>query len=377
MKAKIKILSYYISMIILSIMTLILSLITLLKYTVMNEEYLLKQLEKNNYYEKLHKSIKQEMSYYIIQSGLTDEVLNDIYSEEMIETEVKNIIINYYNNKELKVDTQKVSDNLNKNIQNYLLKNNIVADDQEALDRFVEEMVKIYDQEIKISNAIEKTQDKFIQLDNLIDKLFIILIITIPLLGIILHIFYKRIIFTIPTISTSILLFLGTYLFFHRIDVKNILFWNENVSEIIKSVLWSIKDYITKEAIILLIIGVIAFVLGYYLTNKNKKEIIKENVKKEVKIKGVKKKMNKEKFNTKIKNIQKTLKKHTNKLTDKIKNLKKKEKTVENVKPKDPNEIEELFGYVYGTTTTAEEAEEIKTPIKNKQKSKKKKRKRR
>lgn len=270
MKAKIKVLSYYISMIILSLMTLALSLITLLKYTVMNESFILNQLEKNNYYEKIHKSIKEEMSYYIIQSGLSEEVLDNIYSEKMIKKEINKLIINFYNNKELKVNTKEVSNNLNNNIQNYLLKNNIIAEDQEALNRFTEEMVKIYEQELKITNFISNIQNIFIKLDNLINLIFIILIISIPVIIILLHIFYKRIIFTIPTISTSILLMLGNYSFFQRIDVKNILFWNENISEIIKSIIWSIKDFINTEAIILIVIGIIAFILGYILTNKNK-----------------------------------------------------------------------------------------------------------
>lgn len=276
MKAKIKVLSYYISMIILSLMTLALSLITLLKYTVMNESFILNQLEKNNYYEKLHKSIKEEMSYYIIQSGLSEEVLDNIYSEEMIKKEINKLIINFYNNKELKVNTKEVSNNLNNNIQNYLLKNNIIAEDQEALNRFTEEMVKIYEQELKITDFISNIQNIFIKLDNLINLIFIILIISIPVIIILLHIFYKRIIFTIPTISTSILLMLGNYSFFQRIDVKNILFWNENISEIIKSVIWSIKDFINTEAIILIVIGIIAFILGYILTSKNKPKFRKK-----------------------------------------------------------------------------------------------------
>lgn len=366
MKAKIKVLSYYISMIILSLMTLALSLITIVNFTLMNENYILKQLEKNNYYEKLHKSIKQEMSYYIVQSGLSKEVLDNIYTKEMIKDEVNNLIINFYNNKELKINTEEVSNNLNKNIQAYLLKNNIVADDQEALNRFVDEMIKIYKNEIIITDHISSFQNTFIKLDDFINILFNALVIMIPVLGILLHLFYKRIIFTIPSISTSVLLFLGNYSFFNRVDVKNILFWNENISEIIKNILWSIKDLINKEAIILIICGIITFILGYILTNKN----VKEEVNEEKKTKGVKK-MNKEKITKKAKEIKETLKEQTAKLTDKLKNIKVKEKKVETPKPKDPNEIEELFGYTYGTSTTAHDFKS-----ENKKKFKKKKRKR-
>ena len=282
MKIKLKVLSYYFSMIFLSVMVLLLSLTILAKHTIFNEKYIISHLEKNNYYDKLCVSIKEEMSYYIIQSGLVNEVLDNIYTKEMVKTSLNSLINDFYSGKELVIETKIVSDNLNKNIQNYLLKNNIIATDQKALDLFVDQMINIYDKEIRVSNAIVRLQSLFIKLDKLIDIMFIVFLVAIPLFGIFCHFFYKRIVYTMPTISSAVLLLLGEWLLYNRIDVKNILFWNDNVSSIIKSVLWNISKIIKIEAIILIILGCVAFIIGYILTNscfkkKSKDEIIIKN----------------------------------------------------------------------------------------------------
>ena len=57
MKNKLKVLSYYFSMMILSIVVLGLSLTTLLKFTIFDDAYLIKHLEKTNYYNELYSSI--------------------------------------------------------------------------------------------------------------------------------------------------------------------------------------------------------------------------------------------------------------------------------------------------------------------------------
>lgn len=391
MKNKLKVLSYYFSMMVLSIVVLGLSLTTLLKFTIFDDAYLIKHLEKNNYYNELYSSIKEEMSYYIIQSGLSEEILDDIYSEEMISDSVIILINDFYNGNELKVETEIVKNNLKSNIDKYLLKNNIVVDDRKALDLFVDEMIKIYDQEIRLSNSISKVQDIFNKFDKLIDILFMVLVILTIGIGTICHFFYKRIVYTIPCLSSAILLLLGCWLLYNRIDVKNILFWTENVSNVLKSVLFNIKDFVRIEAIILIGVGIITFIFGYmynykddikYMKNIKKIKSNKSNSLKNKFInfrKGFIMNMNgKNKYNDIILDKDTTPKKS-------IFNVFKKKDDVKQEEKKDDGKITELFGYVYNTVTTDNSDEEnINTNnnsnsnnSKNNHKNKKKKKKKR
>ena len=380
MKNKLKVLSYYFSMMVLSIGVLGLSLTTLLKFTIFDDAYLIKHLEKNNYYNELYSSIKEEMSYYIIQSGLSEEILDDIYSEEMISDSVIILINDFYNGNELKVETEIVKNNLKSNIDKYLLKNNIVVDDRKALDLFVDEMIKIYDQEIRLSNSISKVQDMFNKFDKLIDILFMVLVILTIGIGTICHFFYKRIVYTIPCLSSAILLLLGCWLLYNRIDVKNILFWTENVSNVLKSVLFNIKDFVRIEAIILIGVGIITFIFGYkynykddikYMKNIEKIKSNKSNSLKKRFInfrKGFIMNMNdKNKYNDIILDKDTTPKKS-------IFNIFKKKDDVKQEEKKDDGKITELFGYVYNTITTDNSDEEnINTNNKPKKKKNKKK----
>lgn len=380
MKNKLKVLSYYFSMMILSIVVLGLSLTTLLKFTIFDDAYLIKHLEKNNYYNELYSSIKEEMSYYIIQSGLSEEILDDIYSEEMISDSVIILINDFYNWNELKVETEIVKNNLKSNIDKYLLKNNIVVDDRKALDLFVDEMIKIYDQELRLSNSISKVQDIFNKLDKLIDILFMVLVILTIGIGTICHFFYKRIVYTIPCLSSAILLLLGCWLLYNRIDVKNILFWTENVSNVLKSVLFNIKDFVRIEAIILIGIGIITFILGYIFNYKDDIKYMK-NIKKikSNKSNSLKKRFinfrkefimnmnDKNKYNDIILDKDTTPKKS-------IFNIFKKKDDVKQEEKKDNDTIDELFGYVYNTITT-DNSDEENININNKPKKKKNKKK--
>lgn len=382
MKNKLKVLSYYFSMLLLSVVILSLSLTTLLKFTIFDDTYLIKHLEKNNYYNELSNSIKEEMSYYIVQSGLTEEILDDIYNEEMVSDSIIILIKDFYSGNELKVETKTVRNNLKSNIESYLLKNNIIVDDRSALDLFIDEMVKIYDQEIRLSNSIGKIQGMFNKADKLIDIVFMVLFILTIGIGIICHFVYKRIVYTIPCLSSAILLLLGCWLLYNRIDIKNILFWTDSVSNVLKSVLFNIRDFVRIEAIILIGIGIITFILGYIINYKDDIKYTK-NIKK---IKSNKSNSLKDRFinfrkgfimnmNDKNKYNDIILDKDTTPKKSIFNIFKKKDKVMQEEK-KDDDTIDELFGYVYNTITT-DNSDEENININNKPKKKKNKKKKR
>ena len=137
MKARIKIILYYIIELSLSLIFLITFLLAMIKMTVFNQNYIINIFNKNNYYDKVYEYISNDMAKYILQSGLENVVLEDIYTKDMIKDEVKEAVNAFYTNKEIKVDTSVVEKNLKDNIENYLASHNIMVADEQALDRFV------------------------------------------------------------------------------------------------------------------------------------------------------------------------------------------------------------------------------------------------
>ena len=75
---------YYLFQFIMAMTTLGFILLFLLKVTVLSPNYVIKKFEKNNYYTELNKDIKNEMSYYIGQSGFEEEILDNLYTSSLV-----------------------------------------------------------------------------------------------------------------------------------------------------------------------------------------------------------------------------------------------------------------------------------------------------
>ncbi len=258
---RIKIVLYYILEFILSIFILLLFSVAFLKFTVLDSNYILKQLKKNNYYSELYKSINDEMSNYIIQAGLEEEVLKDIYTEEMVVEEVNQAINSFYKNKKIEVDTIKVKDKLEANIVTYLEKNNIKVTDQASLDRFVNQILEVYEEKIILSSALTSVSPKIVKINHLMNMILILLSILCIPIALIIFLKLKKEALAVPFFMTGILISVTNYLLFSKIDVKHILFWNDNISSIIKSILYDLSSIMKISACIFIIMGIICCIL--------------------------------------------------------------------------------------------------------------------
>ena len=122
---KLKMISYYILLILLCLNLLILSLILPLKYTLFNESYMKQELEKQNYDTKVYEEIKTQMNHYLIQSGLDESVFDNIVTKEKVKEDIDNNLTFLYENKECHIDTTSITNQLEENIENYLALQNI------------------------------------------------------------------------------------------------------------------------------------------------------------------------------------------------------------------------------------------------------------
>ena len=95
MSKKLKMLSFYFYLLLLTILLLGTTLISTIRATVLRPNYIINNLEKINYYDKVYNSINEEMQNYLIQSGLTSEVLSNIYTKEDIKNSLNNAIYTF------------------------------------------------------------------------------------------------------------------------------------------------------------------------------------------------------------------------------------------------------------------------------------------
>ena len=98
----------YVLSALLTISLIILVLVSLISSTILNEKYVLNKLEETNYYSNIYETVKSNFENYIYQSGLDENVLNDIVSQEKVKEDTKSIISHIYNGLEEKIDAEKI-----------------------------------------------------------------------------------------------------------------------------------------------------------------------------------------------------------------------------------------------------------------------------
>ena len=118
-----KIISYLLAIIfvILISATILLSMVNAVVFSKSN---LKKQLDKVDYYTQINTIIKEASNNYIMQSGFDESIMDNVVEKEKINEDINNVIDSIYNNEELTISTEQIKTNLNKNLEEYIQKNN-------------------------------------------------------------------------------------------------------------------------------------------------------------------------------------------------------------------------------------------------------------
>lgn len=255
---KVKLFFKYFFEFIMGIVITLLALLLVFKFTILNESYLLDKIEENNYYEKLSSTIKEEMSYYVVQTGLSEEVLDNVFTKEMLEKDVKSVINSFYTNKKFVVNTEMVRKNIETNINNYLQNNNKVVSDTSSLNQFIDQVVDIYKTSLDFAINLEEISPYVYKINNILNYVIIACVVFIIISALCLAIFMKEVPLSISMFTFGILFVLAYFLIKAYIDIDNIVFYDENISNIIKVVFNDIIDKIKLFGIIGFILGIIS-----------------------------------------------------------------------------------------------------------------------
>ena len=255
--------------------------------TILNKDYVLNKLEETNFYSGTFELVKSGFENYIAQSGLEEEALNNICTEEKVKNDIGIIINNIYNGTNEDIDTTEIANNLNANIDKLNVR---TPQNQKALDKFVDQICTEYKDTIlntKYENTIHNALNKVIQIMEKLQT--IILIVTI--IGIICIILLNvkniyKLVGNIGTIlfSSSLVILIAIKLLNVNVNISAIKLFNNIFSNSIVTVLQDIINKLNNFGLILLIISIILIILNaviYILkfketNNKTKSENISE-----------------------------------------------------------------------------------------------------
>lgn len=218
--------------------------------TIFNKEYVLEQMEKNNFYSETYKLVESGFENYIGQSGLDEEVIKNICTEDKIKNDINIILSNIYEGTNEKIDTSEISNNLNSNID----KENVrTSSNSKAIDEFVEHICQSYKDTI-ISTSYENTiNEKYNKITQKITKVQNILIIAIiiSIIGVIaLNVkdILKLLFWTESAVLSSAVMQLAiTTVIKSKVNIDGIKIFNDAFSNIVVTI---IKDILSKINII-------------------------------------------------------------------------------------------------------------------------------
>ena len=243
-------------------------ILNILSNTILDQEYTLNKLEETNYYANIYSQIKSDFINYIYQSGLDENVIEDIVTPEEVKNETRKIIVGIYNGLHEDVDTTKIHDRLNDNINKSLEGKKIDSQTQEAINTFVNQIVDQYQETItktEYENQIYKNFSKIQKIVNKGKKITILLAVTLGALIIITY--YKKIFKNIAYLGTALFsdgiayIFLDMYIS-KKVDIENLTILNDAITITLREYLQSILKEIFLYGGILLIIGLALIILG-------------------------------------------------------------------------------------------------------------------
>lgn len=256
----------FIIAIVLTICIMALIVVNVTSSTILSKEFILNKLEETNYYANIYTAVKSDFENYIYQSGLDEEVLENIVTAEKVEKDTKTIINNIYDGTNETIDVTEIENNLNNNIENSL-DYDISITQQKAIDTFIQKITEQYKQTIT-NTSYENTINMILnKVNNIVEKVNQISIIAIVVSAIIILVLsFKNLITGFMFISSAIMasgLFyiIANIIINTKVKIQNITILNDAISITLREILETVLGHLTTIGIISSIVGCVLIVI--------------------------------------------------------------------------------------------------------------------
>lgn len=214
----------------------------LINSTLLSKEYIVAKFEENQYYSKVYKDVQNSFSNYIMQSGLEENVIQGIVTENKVKADTNIIISNIYDGDNKEIEIESIKEKLNENIQTFLSDKKLTKESKTSIEQFVNLISNDYILTIMHTNYESKIHDYILKIDNIIEKIFnlgkYITIISIVFIIIINIKSFNRNI-SMLGMSLSLLGFIFIYIQYFinkNLDISNIYILNEAFANTIKNI---------------------------------------------------------------------------------------------------------------------------------------------
>lgn len=272
-----KVLTKTIKFILVTILTICLisiGIISIVSSTILDKTYITEKMEETNFYKETYELVKSNFEKYIYQSGLDEEVLENICTEEKLQKDINTIISNIYDGTDEKINTTEIETNLNANIDKLGIKN---SKNQKAIEQFVKHICDEYTETIihtKYESQINTQYQKVISLLTKIHNVIMIILIIDAILLIIMNIKTASKIIQdlgIALFSSSIFKLSVCSIIMSKVNIEGIKILNDIFSKTLVTIITDVLTKIISLGIGTLLIAIILIII-YAIISVNKKK---------------------------------------------------------------------------------------------------------
>ena len=263
----------FIFIMILTVAIIVLGLFAIAFSTVLNKDYVVQKLEETDFYSGTYKLVESNFENYIYQSGLDEEVLKEICSQDKVKKDINIMLNNIYSGTNQSIDTTEISEKLNANIDKSGIKN---KQNESAINEFVKHICQEYTDTLVHSKYETEINKMYNKINTLLNKVYNTLLIVFVIDLILIIIINKNKIskdiqaLGIALMSASIFQIVACQIITSNVDVKNIKIFNDVFSNCLVTIIQDVLNKINSLALGTCIFAVI--ILGIYVSIKvNKK----------------------------------------------------------------------------------------------------------
>ena len=262
----------------------------ILSNKILNKNYILSKMEEMQVYLQISRDVKDGFENFIYQSGLPEDTINDLFTDEMIKSDTNSIIDYIYDGTEIKLSDNIVKENLEKKISNYIDSKKLKLNQQgkQNIEEFESLIINEYKTNINYDvnntlNLYQKIQETIKLLKGFEEKLnYIPIIILVVLIIILIMINHNDLLvviqfLSISSLSVGILLKMLVDLIYDNFDIDNLMFFSTAMTSLIISIIKEIIFTISDNSKLFVILGIIGIFITALLNGFPVKKDIKNH----------------------------------------------------------------------------------------------------
>ncbi len=268
----------FILIIILTICMISLGIIYIMFSTALNQNYVVQKLKDTDFYSGIYKLVESNFENYIYQSGLDEEVLKGICTQEKVEKDINIMISNIYEGTNKKIDTKEIADNLNTNIDKLGIKTN---QNKESINEFVEHICNEYTDTLIHSQYEQKINDIYVKIMGKLNEIYDIAykVLIIDFIVIIIangKKVYKDIQYLgVAMLATTLFELISCQIVTYKVNIQGIKIFNDVFSNTVVTIIQDVLYKINSMAFGTLVFAIIFNAIYVAIITKKK---TKENL---------------------------------------------------------------------------------------------------